>query len=195
MHSSPVWMDARPLCVSGVCRMMFACDTLCTVQFHTLTYRIFFSPCYWPSAPVEGGRIETQALVMNGLRSPLNGGVSKLKPYLFCDPRQMGAAAPRTPRRGLVRVFRAILYITIYILCYIFGGGCRPPELSGRGWYFNGHFVYLIYHFSLFPLGALSNSLRVSRCISAWSQARRTVSALNGPEAFIIHRHIVWRTF
>ena len=138
-----------------------------------------------------GGRIETQALVMNGLRSPLNGGVSKLKPYLFCDPRQMGAAAPRTPRRGLVRVFRAILYI-YYVISR---GGCRPPELSGRGWSFNGHFVYLIYHFSLFPLGALSNSLRVLRCISAWIQARRTVLALNGPEAFIIQRHIVWRTF
>ena len=132
VHSSPVWMDARPLCVCGVCRMMFACDTLCTVQFHLLTYRIFFSPCYWPSAPVEGGRIETRALVMNGLRSPLNGGVSKLKPYLFCDPRQMGAAAPRTPRRGLVRVFRPILYINIYILCYI-SGGLPPPGTLGQG--------------------------------------------------------------
>ena len=58
VHSSPVWMDARPLCVSGVCRMMFACDTLCTVQFHTLTYPILFAI---------------------GLRPPSKGGVSKLK--------------------------------------------------------------------------------------------------------------------
>ena len=96
VHSSPVWMDARPLCDCGVCRMMFACDTFCTVQFHTLTYRIFF-PCYWPSAPVEGGRIETQALVMNGLRSPLNGGVSKLKPYLFRIPVQWELPPPGPP--------------------------------------------------------------------------------------------------
>ena len=146
--------------------------------------------CHWPSAPVEWGFLQTQALVMNGLRSPLNWGVSKLKPYIFRFPVNWDLPSPRTPRRGLVGVFRAILYITIYIYYVISRGGCRPPELSGRGWSFNGHFVYLIYHFSLFPLGALSNSLRVSRCISAWSQARRTVSALNGPEAFTIHRHI-----
>ena len=61
VHSSPVWMDAHPLCVSGVCRMLFACDTLCTVQFHTFTYRIFVF------------------LLAIGLRPPSMGGVSKLK--------------------------------------------------------------------------------------------------------------------
>ena len=92
--------------------------------------RIFVYPVIGLRPPSKGGVSKLRPFrFMNGLRSPLNGGVSKLKPYLFCHPRQMGAAAPRTPGRGLVRVFRAILYI-YYVISR---GGSRPPELSGRG--------------------------------------------------------------
>ena len=48
-------------------------------------------------------------------------------------------------------------------------GGAAAPRNSRAG---VGLLIAISYiYFLLFPLGALSNSLRVSRCISAWSQA------------------------
>ena len=123
MHSSPVWMDACSLCVRGLNHVCLR-HTLYSSVSHTYISHLI---CHWPSVPVEWGCLQTQALVM----SPLNWGVSKLKPYIFRFPVNWELPS-RTPRRGLVGVFRAILYITIYILCYI-SGGLPPPGTLGQG--------------------------------------------------------------
>ena len=61
--SMPVWMDARPLRLGGVCRMMFACAYVqcgCCHVCHTFRYRMgAYLVVLLLAVPVEGGRIET----------------------------------------------------------------------------------------------------------------------------------------
>ena len=60
--------------------------------------RIEAQTIHWPSAPVEGGRIEARIIFSCAWLSapPSEGGVSKLKPH---------AAPPDPPVSGLLRVF------------------------------------------------------------------------------------------
>ena len=122
--------------------------------------------CHWPSAPVEWGCHQTQALVMNGLRSLLNWGRIEAQTIYFSVPCQMGAAVPPDPPSGSSRSFPGdCTYYYIYILCYIFGGAAAPRN----SWAGVGILMAIsyIFYFSLLPLGALSNSLRVSRSLLA----------------------------
>ena len=160
VHSSPVWMDAPPLCDCGICRTISHIVQFSFAHLHILSYlslafgprRMGVSPnsssCYeWFAVPVKLGRIEAQTIY-------------------FSVPCQMGAAVPPDPPSGSSRSFPGdCTYYYICILCYIFGGAAAPRN----SWAGVGILMAIsyIFYFSLLPLGALSNSLRVSRSLLA----------------------------